>query len=485
MRSLRFELQVWHSLILAAVLAGFGIILYVQFYRARLDEIDADLLATGRLLEGSLRSAFAPPPMKHDHEFEKFFDEFDPPFDDGKPKKKWKPKREFDEFGPGKKPPLLKRDWEKAIEMPPKLMDRYPKGEAPYYAIWLKEGELLKSTAPSDRTVEIGEETEGSDPSFRTENRVRELRLKGHRGTTILVARPIEKQLSDLRGVAIRFALTGIFIWIVAFAGGWFLSRRVLSPLEAMNRTAQEISAKNLSRRIEVPATKNELSQLAEVLNEAFDRLEQAFDQQVRFIGDASHELRTPVAVLISHIDLALSRERTPKEYQTTLKACRRATDRMRNLIESLLTLARIDSGEIKLDRRKMDLSEVVSEVAEMIQPLADARSITLETRLPSVPMEGDAERLSQVAANLLTNAILYNREGGGSRRASRSKETTSSSASSIPASAFRKTNCPPLRPLPRGDPSRAANRLDMAWGLRSSAASSRRIAARSASPAR
>ena len=62
-----------------------------------------------------------------------------------------------------KKPPLLKRDWEKAIEMPPKLMDRYPKGEAPYYAIWLKEGELLKSTAPSDRTVEIGEETGALD----------------------------------------------------------------------------------------------------------------------------------------------------------------------------------------------------------------------------------------------------------------------------------------------------------------------------------
>jgi two-component system OmpR family sensor kinase len=411
-RSLRFELQVWHSLILAAVLAGFGIILYVQFYRARLDEIDADLLATGRLLEGSLRSAFAPP-MKPEHE--KFPDDLEPPpFEEGKPKKKWgKPKREFDEFGMGKKPPLLKWDWEKSLEMPPRLMDRYPKNEAPYYAIWLKEGELLKSTAPTDRTVEIGEAIEGPEPTFRTEGRVRELRLKGHRGTTILVARPIEKQLSDLRGTGIRFALTGIFIWIVAFAGGWLLSRRVLYPLEAMTRTAQEISAKNISRRIEVPGAKNELSQLAEVLNEAFDRLEHAFDQQVRFIGDASHELRTPVAVLISHIDLALSRERTPKEYQTTLKACRRATDRMRNLIESLLTLARIDSGEIKLDRRKMDLSEVVSEVAEMIQPLADARKITLETRLPSAPMEGDAERLSQVAANLLTNAILYNRDGG------------------------------------------------------------------------
>lgn len=410
MRSLRFELQVWHSLILAAVLAGFGIILYVQFYRARLDEIDADLLATGRLLEGSLRSAFAPP-MKPD--FEGFPEDFEPPFDEGKPKKKWgKPKKEFEDFGIGKKP-LLKKDWEKSLEMPPNLMDRYPKGEAPYYAIWLKDAELLKSTAPANRTVEMGEEIEGPGPTFRTDQRVREVRLRGHRGTTILVARPIEKQLSDLRGTGIRFALTGIFIWIVAFAGGWLLSRRVLYPLEAMTRTAQEISAKNLSRRIEVPDTKNELSQLAEMLNEAFDRLEHAFDQQVRFIGDASHELRTPVAVLISHIDLALSRERTPKEYQTTLKACRRATDRMRNLIESLLILARLDSGEIKVDRRKMDLSEVVSEVAEMIQPLADARQITLETRLPSAPMEGDADRLSQVAANLLTNAILYNRDGG------------------------------------------------------------------------
>jgi len=420
-KSIRFELQVWHSLILAGVLAGFGSILYVQFYRARIDEIDSDLVGTGRLLEGSIKSVFMPPPPKM--EFFEPDEKGEPPFEakfgkgKKKPPKDWdngfgkKPPKEGGE-GFGKKPPL-KKGWEKSLELPPHFAERYARGEAPYYAIWLHDGDLLKSTAPQDRPLEFGEDSETPDPVFRTEGSVREVRLKGHHGTNILVARPIHRQLSDLRGAALRFVFTGIFIWLVALAGGWLLSRRVLRPLEVMTKASKEISAKNLSRRIDVGDAKNELSELSEVLNEAFDRLERAFDQQVRFIGDASHELRTPVAVLISHIDLALSRERSPKEYQTTLRACRRATDRMRNLIESLLTLARLDSGEIKLERRKMDLSEVVSEVTEMIQPLADARQIQIEARLPSAPMEGDAERLSQVAVNLLTNAILYNRDGG------------------------------------------------------------------------
>ena len=143
--------------------------------------------------------------------------------------------------------------------------------------------------------------------------------------------------------------------------------------------TAAEISLSNLSRRIDVTGTETELTGLARTLNQMFDRIESAFAQQVRFTADASHELRTPVAVILSHSELALDKQRPAEELRETIETCRRSALRMRSLIESLLTLARFDSGEVTLDSRPFDLARTVGDCVALVRPLAAQRRITIQ----------------------------------------------------------------------------------------------------------
>jgi two-component system OmpR family sensor kinase len=149
------------------------------------------------------------------------------------------------------------------------------------------------------------------------------------------------------------------------------------------------------------------------VLNAAFDRLEAAFAQQARFTADASHELRTPLAVILAHSELALSRDRSLEEYRKTIETCFSASSRMKSLVESLLLLSHADVGELSLRPVPMDLSDVVRENVNLLATLAGQRSITLAADLKNATLVGDPSRIGQVVANLLSNAIRYNREGG------------------------------------------------------------------------
>src|SRR5262249_46229970 len=160
----------------------------------------------------------------------------------------------------------------------------------------------------------------------------------------------------------------------------------------------------DLSQRINASDTENEFGRLAAVLNSTFARLEAAFAHQVRFTSDASHELRTPISVILSQTQTALSRERPAGEYRETLEACQRAAQRMRKLAESLLELARLDAGQ-PMKREPFDLARVARDSVELLRPLAAERGIEIHLDLKSVECPGDAERIGQVATNLLSNA--------------------------------------------------------------------------------
>jgi heavy metal sensor kinase len=195
--------------------------------------------------------------------------------------------------------------------------------------------------------------------------------------------------------------------------GGWFISSRAIRPINDISSAAAKISAGDLSQRINVAEAESELGQLAAVLNSTFARLESAFAQQQQFTSDAAHELRTPVSVMLTQAQTALNRERTAPEYRETVEACQRAAQRMRKLIESLLALARLDAGQEVLKRLRFDFSKTVSDCAELVKPIAEARGIKISTALEPVEISGDSERLAQVVTNLLTNAIQYNRAEG------------------------------------------------------------------------
>jgi signal transduction histidine kinase len=132
----------------------------------------------------------------------------------------------------------------------------------------------------------------------------------------------------------------------------------------------------------------------------------------VRFTADASHELRTPISVILTQIQLALSRERSPEEYRKTLETCGRAAERMRVLVNQLLELARVDSGEFSLLKEKCDLSRIARESLDLLEPLAMQRNVKLKHALEPVMIRGDALKLGQVIINLLNNAIHHNPEG-------------------------------------------------------------------------
>src|SRR5207245_2533484 len=121
---------------------------------------------------------------------------------------------------------------------------------------------------------------------------------------------------------------------------------RAIRPIKEISATASRISGGDLSQRIPADDTDNELGQLANVLNSTFARLESIFAQQARFTADAAHELRTPVSVMLTQTQSALTRDREAVEYRETVEACQRAAQRMRRLIESLLELARLDADQ-------------------------------------------------------------------------------------------------------------------------------------------
>jgi two-component system OmpR family sensor kinase len=123
--------------------------------------------------------------------------------------------------------------------------------------------------------------------------------------------------------------------------------------------------------------------------------------------------LRTPVTVILTQTQLALSRERSPAEYRQTIEACQRASQRMRRLTESLLALARLDAGQEHIKRLHVDLASLVRECADLVQPLAADRQVTLRLEIQPVACPGDSDRLAQVLTNLITNAIQYNRPAG------------------------------------------------------------------------
>ncbi len=247
----------------------------------------------------------------------------------------------------------------------------------------------------------------------RTIENSRELAKMLPSGECIEVSRSLDDELLEQKSNAAKLFGLGGFILCLGLAGGWWTVSRAMRPISEISTAAAKISAGDLSQRITIVETENELGQLAAVLNSTFARLDAAFAQQKQFAADAAHELRTPVSIMLTQAQTTLGRERCSAEYRESLEACQRAAQRMRRLIESLLELARLDAGQEVLKRLRFDFPKTISECTESMKPLADERGVIIASALPPLEITGDAGRLAQVVTNLLTNAIQHNRDGG------------------------------------------------------------------------
>jgi heavy metal sensor kinase len=237
----------------------------------------------------------------------------------------------------------------------------------------------------------------------------------GQIGTILAGAdtRSAELQVAQLVTTILIAFLVGI---VPAVLVGRWIAGRALEPVDSMITEIREITdGRSLHRRLPVPMEKDELARLAATLNQMWTRLERSFVALRRFTADASHELKTPLTVVRAGVERAITRPDMPPETLAALEETLQEVNRMTELLDSLLTLARADEGRAELHREPVDLREIVEEAGETGELLAEHAGVGMEIRLPPDPVvvSVDRSRLRQLALNLIENAVKYTPRGG------------------------------------------------------------------------
>jgi heavy metal sensor kinase len=206
---------------------------------------------------------------------------------------------------------------------------------------------------------------------------------------------------------------------IAASAGGYWISKRALDPVDEISRAAQRISIENLADRLHVPDTGDQLQRLTETLNQMFSRLEASVRRIKQFTADASHELRTPIALIRTTAEVAVQRRnRQANEYLEALDDILEESERTSQVVDSLMLLARADAGKEVLERGLVDASSVSRAAVEQGEKLARIRGLHFSASIPDVPIwvHADAEALRRALLILIDNAAKYTPERGSVR---------------------------------------------------------------------
>lgn len=204
-----------------------------------------------------------------------------------------------------------------------------------------------------------------------------------------------------------RSLLALVGLSVIAFAFGYAMAGRVLSPLGRITRTARRVAGTDLSRRIELDGPDDELKELADTFDEMLDRLERAFTAQQRFVGNASHELRTPLAINRTLLEVHLSDPQAPPELKQLGKTLLATNERSEQLVEGLLLLARSDNQIV--ERKPVDLEEVASRAIDQTRGEAEERGVEIRGERAPAVVQGNGVLLERIALNLVQNAVRYN----------------------------------------------------------------------------
>ena len=240
--------------------------------------------------------------------------------------------------------------------------------------------------------------------------------FKTREGSRFLIeaGAPLKESETVLHGLLLTFAVGLPLVVTVAIAGGYLLMRRALKPVGEITLMAEQISSRNLSERLPEAKTGDELESLSVALNRMIARIEQSFQHMNRFTADASHELRTPLTILRGELEAMAQRSNLDPEVREAIESTLEETERLSKIVESLLTISHLDSGDALMTHERFDLAELVDDTVEQMRLLAEDKQIALKrvTHTP-VEVEGDPARLKQVIVNLVDNAIKYTTEGG------------------------------------------------------------------------
>ncbi|MCX7011381.1 MAG: ATP-binding protein [Candidatus Sumerlaeota bacterium] len=236
--------------------------------------------------------------------------------------------------------------------------------------------------------------------------------MMGNPEATLAVATDLTKFDGEMRQTAMAFLIVLPVALLLVAAGGWLIAQRALRPVAALTRTAEQITAKGLDQRIVIGAADTEFLRLITVFNQMMDRLQDSFEQAVRFSADAAHELRTPLTILQGKLESALHEAGDGSPRQQEIGELLEEVQRLKAVTQKLLLLSQVDTGQLHLKMESFDLSAALEEMQEDMRAMAPGLRIEGEVP-PGVNVLGDASLLPQVLQNLTSNAIKYTPESG------------------------------------------------------------------------
>lgn len=232
----------------------------------------------------------------------------------------------------------------------------------------------------------------------------------GDRRVVVVVGAGADDRNSQLQALAALLLVAGPIALVLASAAGYQVAAAALRPVEAMRRTAEEITEEEPGARLAVTDVNDEVTQLGLTLNRMLARLEHAVVRERAFVADASHELRTPLSILRTEIEIALRGERTATELRAALVSAAEEADRLEELADTLLIIARADGGQQHLSVATVDALELLADAAERFTSPLDELSREIRVSGPEVKVDLDRNRLEQALNNLLQNAVQHGR---------------------------------------------------------------------------
>jgi len=230
---------------------------------------------------------------------------------------------------------------------------------------------------------------------------------------TLTLATSFEESRARLNHLALILVGSVILVLIIASVVIYFATRFLFKPVSSMISTAEQISADKLGERIELPPRNDEVARLGKALNDMMERIEAAFKSQRQFVSDASHELRTPLTVIIGELEFIQS-ELSQNALKENIKTTLDELDRLTRLVDQLLTLARIDTGRLVFDRKRIRLDEIVVDCVRLLRNEIEEKKIEMQMRVENaIEIDADPVKLKSVILNLIDNAVRYDHIGG------------------------------------------------------------------------
>jgi signal transduction histidine kinase len=224
----------------------------------------------------------------------------------------------------------------------------------------------------------------------------------------LIVGAPLRSRDQTLANLRSELLVGGPAALLLASLIGYLVAAAALRPVERMRTRAAAITEQHLSERLPEPPTNDEIARLGTTLNQMLARVERAVKRERSFVADASHELRAPLALIRTEVDLGLDLPRSAEDLQTALRSIGEEADRLSQLADDLLLLARLDEGELPLRKEPLEVHDVLHDVAERFGRRAADEGRRIDVDAPKLGVEADRVRLEQALVNLVDNALRH-----------------------------------------------------------------------------